>query len=197
VVSDLLKYDSTVQLSPEARLRQAFDIADQDLHVPKLLDADDVAAGQADELGVATYVAKLRAALLETAKVAQTRHEAKAAMDKIQTMIFSPAINRFCDVQLRINEANFDAYCMTNCRLEEAETTADQTDFYTVAKVDTHLHLSALMTSPELFDYIREVYKRDGANQYDKTRTIAQLMEECGYQVHPIPLMTNAHPTND
>ena len=87
----------------------------------------------------------------------------------------------FCEVQLRILEANFESYTMTNARLEEQETRCDRTDFSMVAKVDTHLHLSALMTSKELFDFIGEIYERDGDDKYDEEKTIRQLLEESGY----------------
>ena len=107
--------------------------------------------------------------------------QAVSAMARINELIHTPAINRFCEVQLRILEANFESYTMTNARLEEQETRCDRTDFSMVAKVDTHLHLSALMTSKELFDFIGEIYERDGDDKYDEEKTIRQLLEESGY----------------
>ena len=45
-----------------------------------------------------------------------------------------------------------------------------------VAKADTHLHLSALLTSPELFAYLGEIYERDGKKPFDDKETIGEVM---------------------
>lgn len=56
------------------------------------------------------------------------------AMERIQTLIHDPSLNKFCDVHLRLNELHFESYMLTNGKLEEQDTRADNTDFYMVAK---------------------------------------------------------------
>ena len=50
-------------------------------------------------------------------------------------MVTSSAQNKFCEVQLRLNELHFESYMLTDGRIEESETRSDNTDWYMVAKV--------------------------------------------------------------
>ena len=48
--------------------------------------------------------------------------------------------------------------------------------------MDTHLHLSALMTSPELFAYLNEIYQRDGHKRFDADESIADVLLAAGFE---------------
>lgn len=104
------------------------------------------------------------------------------ALTRTEELSSNPSLNHFCDSQLKLNELHFESYMINNGRKEETETRADNTDFYMVAKADTHLHLSALMTSPELFAYLTEIYHRDGSDPFDDKQTIAQVLLEAGFE---------------
>jgi len=107
---------------------------------------------------------------------------ATAAMDRIHELTSQPSLNKFCEVHLRLNDLHHEGYSLTDARLEDVETRSDNTDFYMTAKVDTHLHLSALMTSPELLAYLEEIYARDGHLPYDDKSTIGSVLLGAGFE---------------
>ena len=107
--------------------------------------------------------------------------EAIEAMARAAELLEDPSLNKFCDAQLRLNQLRFEEYKLRDERREEAETRRDHMDFYGVTKVDTHLHLSALLTSPELLAYVAEVLERDGAEPYDDARTVGDVIRGAGF----------------
>ena len=107
---------------------------------------------------------------------------AKAAMARIHELMNQASLQRFCTVHLRLNDLHYESFELTDKRLEDVETRSDNTDFYMCAKVDTHLHLSALMTSPELLAYLSEIYERDGRLPFDEKQTIGDVLLGAGFE---------------
>jgi AMP deaminase len=104
------------------------------------------------------------------------------AMARLYQLMENPSLNRFCENHLRLNDLHYEGYELTEKRLEDVETRSDNTDFYMTAKCDTHLHLSALMTSPELLAYLNEIYARDGHMPYDAKQTIGEMILAAGFE---------------
>jgi len=107
---------------------------------------------------------------------------ATSAMARIHELMNQPSLNRFCQVHLRLNDLHYESYELTEKRFEDVETRSDNTDFYMTAKVDTHLHLSALMTSPELLAYLGEIFERDGHLPLDDKQTIGEMLLSAGFE---------------
>jgi hypothetical protein len=62
-------------------------------------------------------------------------------------------------LRLRLLEYKYDFYMLLNDSREQRATHMDPRDFNTVIKVDTHVHLSAAMTSKHLLDFIKHKVK--------------------------------------
>src|SRR5687768_5019119 len=54
---DLIEYDQLVPTKHIDNLNNAFDVAERDLGIPRLLDAEDIDTARPDEKSVLTYVA--------------------------------------------------------------------------------------------------------------------------------------------
>ena len=96
-------------------------------------------------------------------------------MARAAELLEDPSLNKFCDAQLRLNQLRFEEYKRGTAR----EAAAGPHGLYGVTKVDTHLHLSALLTSPELLAYVAEA--RDGAEPYDDARTVGDVIRGAGF----------------
>lgn len=103
-------------------------------------------------------------------------------MERIHELMNQPSLQRFCTVHLRLNDIHYESFELTEKHLEDVETRSDNTDFYMAAKIDTHLHLSALMTSPELLSYLEEIFVRDGHLPFDDTQTIGDVLLSAGFE---------------
>jgi hypothetical protein len=107
---------------------------------------------------------------------------ATEAMTRIYKLMQNASLAKFCEVHLRLNDLHYESYELTEKRLEDVETRSDNTDFYMAAKIDTHLHLSAILTSPELLSYLNEIYARDGHLPYDSKQTIGEMILAAGFE---------------
>ncbi|EGB08447.1 hypothetical protein AURANDRAFT_26175 [Aureococcus anophagefferens] len=57
------------------------------------------------------------------------------------------------------------------------------TDFHSVAKADTHIHASAMMTAVQLDQFMRRIYERDRDRPLDdKGKTVGSAMRGAGFQ---------------
>ena len=74
---ELINYNALNPNDPIGNLNNAFDIAERELGVPKLLDAVDI-ANSPDEKSVITYVARLRQAFAEKEESLKLAEEEEA-----------------------------------------------------------------------------------------------------------------------
>ena len=65
-------------------------------------------------------------------------------------------VNTFCTKRLTVLEYLFDAHMLLNSEAENKSNTVDTRDFYSITKVDTHVHLSAAFAPKDLLSFIRE-----------------------------------------
>eukprot|EP00929_Paragymnodinium_shiwhaense_P115400 TRINITY_DN84244_c0_g1_i1.p1 TRINITY_DN84244_c0_g1~~TRINITY_DN84244_c0_g1_i1.p1 ORF type:complete len:559 (-),score=92.48 TRINITY_DN84244_c0_g1_i1:222-1898(-) len=107
--------------------------------------------------------------------------EALDALKLIDKRMGDAELNKYCDTQLQLNSLAYDSYLLRNRVQEEQETRSDGTDFFAVAKVDSHLHMSAMFTTPELFEYIRELYDKDAGRVLSCGKTVGQVIENAGF----------------
>lgn len=91
-----------------------------------------------------------------------------------------PALQAFCQGRLDANEQAHVEFKAASWEKELEETRSDESDFYQIPKVDTHLHLSAMMTTPELVEYMLEIYHTAGERKIGET-TIAEMLRAEGF----------------
>jgi AMP deaminase len=113
--------------------------------------------------------------------------EVLEALGRLQSIIQDPLVRKMALKQLSLNELTFDTFQLENETLEreQAGTDAAGESFYSVPKVDTHLHLTACMSSAELFDYLHEIYTVHGEREIPgrdaTTTTIKAMMDAEGF----------------
>eukprot|EP00056_Hartaetosiga_gracilis_P001092 m.42225 g.42225 ORF g.42225 m.42225 type:complete len:811 (+) comp10493_c0_seq1:78-2510(+) len=100
----------------------------------------------------------------------------------ILSLISDGPTKSFCHQRIKLLMEKFKIHVMVNLQAEIAEQKRTKTrDFYTIPKVDTHIHLSACMHQRHLLEFIKrkarehgdeEVIVRDG-----KTLTLTEVFE--------------------
>eukprot|EP00931_Biecheleriopsis_adriatica_P089441 TRINITY_DN63575_c0_g1_i1.p1 TRINITY_DN63575_c0_g1~~TRINITY_DN63575_c0_g1_i1.p1 ORF type:complete len:568 (+),score=110.56 TRINITY_DN63575_c0_g1_i1:118-1821(+) len=113
--------------------------------------------------------------------------DALEALAKLKDVFEDPIVRKFCVKQLKLNEHAFEMYALQhgNLELQQMGSEAAGESFFSVAKVDSHLHLSACMTTPELFEYMQEIYDKHGHREIQardgSTTTISKMMDAEGF----------------
>ena len=74
-----------------------------------------------------------------------------------ETIVQSKAVKSLCAHRLTTMNQLFDMYCHMSWKREEELSEDDHSDFFSIAKVDTHIHLSAAFAPKDLLDYMRKV----------------------------------------
>lgn len=107
------------------------------------------------------------------------------ALDRVKTVTEDPLVRKFALKQLKLNELQFEEHVLEQGmkELAGASGTDAERSIYSVAKVDTHLHLSACMTTAELYEYLGEIYHKHGDRVLDEAtgQTIKEMMSAEGF----------------
>lgn len=107
------------------------------------------------------------------------------ALDRVKTVTEDPRVRKFALKQLRLNELQFEEHALEHGVKELADVSGSDAanSIYSVAKVDSHLHLSACMTTAELYDYLGEIYRKHGDRVLDEATgtTIKEMMSAEGF----------------
>ena len=114
----------------------------------------------------------------------EVHQEVLAALQRMKEVTEAPDVKAWCKQRLEKNESEFIAYAAENAAKEsEEQVGGDETDFFSVPKCDTHLHLSAVMTSPQLWSYLRELRDKHGERIVDEETglTVKAVLEESGF----------------
>ena len=114
----------------------------------------------------------------------EVHQEVLAALQRMKEVTEAPDVKAWCKQRLEKNESEFIAYAAENAAKEsEEQVGGDETDFFSVPKCDTHLHLSAVMTSPQLWSYLRELRDEHGERIVDEETglTVKAVLEESGF----------------
>lgn len=75
--------------------------------------------------------------------------------DQVLRFAASGPLKSFTYTRLKLMEHRFECFLQLNKLRELEQTKMDRQDWTKVAKVDTHIHLAAAMTSPMLFEFIQ------------------------------------------
>lgn len=89
---------------------------------------------------------------------------------------------KLCTAALRRNELAFEDYRLSNDSAETQDQKHDDADLYSVAKVDAHLHCSAMMSSSKLRRFLLDIYERDADRELDdgSGKTVGSVLEGSG-----------------
>lgn len=103
------------------------------------------------------------------------------ALIKQVTRMPWPQVEKIATRQLRLNELAYWHYMVTSEDLKNEEIFHDETDLHAVPKVDFHLHLGAIMTSPQLIKFLRELCDEHGDDVIDG-KTVCKVICLAGSQ---------------
>lgn len=95
--------------------------------------------------------------------------------------------------RLQVLQLKYDLHVLMNGGREQAASQNDPRDFGNVMKVDTHIHLSAAMTSKHLLDFIRHKLRTAssdvvGKNKSGEQNTLEQVFARLGIDVESFTL---------
>jgi len=109
---------------------------------------------------------------------------AEEFMDDLQFLrkIYKTGFNRkYCWARLQMLEHTFNIYWLMNSAIEQEDVQEAKRDFYTVCKVDNHIHMAAAVTSHELLSFLKEKLDEDGnevvLESDGKTYTLKELAQ--------------------
>lgn len=76
----------------------------------------------------------------------------------LKDVVFSPAVQKVATRRLRWLLERFETYLALNSDLEQAslQSSDAHTNFHSVCKVDTHVHLTAAMSPEQLVNFMRD-----------------------------------------
>ena len=80
--------------------------------------------------------------------------------------------------RLTLLKSMYDMHIELNHGIEHDDNTDDVADFYTCAKVDTHIHLAAAFSAQKFLEFIRTKCKTCSDDIVFKGRTLAEVVEE-------------------
>jgi AMP deaminase len=105
--------------------------------------------------------------------------------------ISTSGVNKtYCRREIGLLSHAYKIHKLLNQHLEQSSVQDIRTDFYHVAKVDTHVHLAAAMTANHLLDFIRrkyvhfpdEVVMIDKKNDNIKEITLKDVFKKSGIE---------------
>lgn len=108
---------------------------------------------------------------------------AVAALNRVVEVSQDPDVQAFCRTRCLMLEKRYDMYDLEHQYREHEDQAKCNTDFHSVAKADTHIHASAMMTAVQLDQFMRRIYERDRDRPLDdKGKTVGSAMRGAGFQ---------------
>ncbi|KAH8050103.1 adenosine-phosphate deaminase [Aureococcus anophagefferens] len=108
---------------------------------------------------------------------------AVAALNRVVEVSQDPDVQAFCRTRCLMLEKRYDMYDLEHQYREHEDQAKCNTDFHSVAKADTHIHASAMMTAVQLDQFMRRIYERDRDRPLDdKGKTVGSTMRGAGFQ---------------
>ena len=108
---------------------------------------------------------------------------AVAALNRVVEVSQDPDVQAFCRTRCLMLEKRYDMYDLDHQYREHEDQAKCNTDFHSVAKADTHIHASAMMTAVQLDQFMRRIYERDRDRPLDdKGKTVGSAMRGAGFQ---------------
>ncbi|XP_062892845.1 AMP deaminase 1-like [Mobula hypostoma] len=118
--------------------------------------------------------------------ICSTSHaEYSRDMKTLLGIIADGPLRTYCNQRLKMLVSRFHLHQLANEKREFIDLqVASHSDFYNVAKVDTHIHAAACMNQHSLLRFIRHTYTRDQDREVhrsqDGTFTLGQLFQRLG-----------------
>ena len=91
--------------------------------------------------------------------------------------------------RMKTLEQTFDIHKHLNSGLEDkASELGDKADFYSIPKVDTHVHLAAAFSPQDFVEFIKRKVRENSAEKVYKGKTIFEVMDDIGLTAENITL---------
>ena len=90
--------------------------------------------------------------------------------------------------RLKTMEQLFDMHVHQNWKSEESDNGIDKADFFSIAKVDTHIHLSAAFSPKDLLSYMKKAAIEQPDEIVLKGKSLKQLFEASGLSPQSLSL---------
>ena len=100
--------------------------------------------------------------------------------DECEKIVREKTVLSLATYRLKAMEQMFDMHVHQNWKAEESDNGIDNADFFSIAKVDTHIHLSAAFSPKDLLLYMQSAAKERPDEIVLKGKSLKELLDANG-----------------